>query len=214
MAGSQWRDRLLFGGLGLTMLLHAFVLLSGRSATPAMPVDGGMPQHGRKLQGLLDGVLGTVGGVLGGVTGSTTGGTSGTASGDGLLGTGLLDGLTVCGALGGLLQCDASQGDFTVPGKLTIKGARGQVFINPTTLSITTSSSRLTIGNGTSPHTLFTELFKAPGAVTFGTTKIAGDATLNKAVTVNGVLAAKSDFRATKALASARCSCAGKPLAG
>lgn len=72
MAGSQtWRDRLLFGGLGLTMLLHAFVLLGGRPAAPAVTVVDDMQQHGRKLQGLLG------------------------SSGGGVADTGLLKGLNV-----------------------------------------------------------------------------------------------------------------------
>ncbi|KAL4436676.1 hypothetical protein ABPG75_003815 [Micractinium tetrahymenae] len=77
-------------------------------------------QHGRRLKGLLDGLAG----------GSTSSG--------GLLGTGLLDGLNVCGALGGLTACDASNGDFTVPGKLTITDGTRKIVIDPTTLSITT----------------------------------------------------------------------------
>lgn len=88
MAGSQWRDRLLFGGLGLTMLLHALVLFGGRTAVPAVPVAGDMPRQGRKLQGLLDGLLGG-------------------GSGDGVAGTGLLDGLTVVstGLHGFIVRC-------------------------------------------------------------------------------------------------------------
>ncbi len=65
MSGSQtWRDRLLFGGLGLTMLLHAFVLLGGRTAMPA--VSESAVQHGRKLQATSSGVAGT--GLLEGLT--------------------------------------------------------------------------------------------------------------------------------------------------
>lgn len=40
-----------------------------------------------------------------------------------------------------------------------------------------------------------TELFKAPGAISAGSLAVAGDATLNKAITVKGLLTAKNDFR-------------------
>ncbi|KAL4436749.1 hypothetical protein ABPG75_003888 [Micractinium tetrahymenae] len=69
MAG--WRERVLIGGIAISMLLHALVLFGGRSAAPAVPVSG-MPQHGRKLQGLLDGVTGGLtggDGLLGGLLG-------------------------------------------------------------------------------------------------------------------------------------------------
>lgn len=45
---SSTRDRLLYGGLGLTMLLHALVLFGGRTAAPAAPaLPAGAEQHGR-----------------------------------------------------------------------------------------------------------------------------------------------------------------------
>lgn len=40
-----------------------------------------------------------------------------------------------------------------------------------------------------------TDAFKAPGAVALGTVAIAGDATLNKPVTIKGALTCKNDFR-------------------
>lgn len=40
-------------------------------------------------------------------------------------------------------------------GKLTIKTAGGQIFLDPTSLSISTSGQSLAIGNATNPHTLF-----------------------------------------------------------
>lgn len=96
MAASQscWRDRLLFGGIAISLLLHALVLFGGRTTAPAgaaLPVGMDAPQRGRRLMGLLGGLTGgstSSGGLLGGVTGGST-------SSGGLLGTGLVDGLNV-----------------------------------------------------------------------------------------------------------------------
>lgn len=54
MAGAQssWLDRLLFGGIGLSLLVHALVLFGGHSTAPsAIPtVDADGLQHGRSLK--------------------------------------------------------------------------------------------------------------------------------------------------------------------
>ncbi|KAL4436748.1 hypothetical protein ABPG75_003887 [Micractinium tetrahymenae] len=191
MAGSQssWLDRLLFGGIGLSLLVHALVLFGGHSTAPAaIPAAGADDlQHGRSLK-QLD--LGS-----GGLTGA-------------------LDGLQVCSALGGLLECNAASGDFTVPGKLTITdGTRALVF-DPSTLTITSSAQRLNIGAVGNAHTLTAQNLLAPGNVNLGPTTVAGATTVNKAAYFNGVLTARSNVNVAKALTSPKCTCAGKPASG
>lgn len=68
MAGSQssWLDRLLFGGIGLSLLVHALVLFGGNTTAPAaIPASGADElQHGRSLKQLdlgAGGLTGTLG---------------------------------------------------------------------------------------------------------------------------------------------------------
>lgn len=70
MAGSQssWLDRLLFGGIGLSLLVHALVLFGGHTTGPVAVPDAGAVeelQHGRSLKQLNLGGGGGLTGTLG-----------------------------------------------------------------------------------------------------------------------------------------------------
>lgn len=91
------KERVLIGGIALSMVLHALVLFGGHGAAPV--VAGDMPVRGRRLQGLLDGLLG--GGSTSGGSGGLLGGVTDTL--DNVLGgvTDTVGGITGGGATGG-----------------------------------------------------------------------------------------------------------------
>ncbi|KAL4423268.1 hypothetical protein ABPG77_004537 [Micractinium sp. CCAP 211/92] len=192
MAGSQssWLDRLLFGGIGLSLLVHALVLFGGHTTGPVAVPDAGAVeelQHGRSLKQLN---LGGSGGL-----------------------TGTLGNLQVCGVLGGLLECDASNGDYTVQGKLTITDGTRKIVIDPSTLTITTSAQRLNIGAVGNAHVLNVQNLKATGAVNLGPTTVAGTTSIAKATYVNGAIKA-AGVKVAKTTTSPKSTCAGKPASG
>lgn len=190
MAGSQssWLDRLLFGGIGLSLLVHALVLFGGNTTAPAaIPASGADElQHGRSLKQLDLGA--------GGLTGT-------------------LGDLNVCGVLGGLLECDASNGDYTVQGVLTITDGTKRIVINPRTMTITTNNARLNIGAVGTPHLLTVKNLKATGAVNLGPTTVAGTTSIAKATYANAAIKA-AGVTVAKTTTSPKSTCAGKPARG